>query len=331
MCVIFYVFLLIFYFFIDILKDMNEVDFLVIGAGPAGLSGAFYASRGGLRVCVLEGGQGSQVMQIKDLENFPGVLPAINGFDLIDTIKKQALAFGVEFILESAESIEKKEDFFFVKTSSHEFKARSVLFATGATHRMAGVKGEKEFFGRGVSYCAVCDGPFFRGKDIVVIGGGDSAISEALFLSKIAKQVTIVHRRNTLRAQKALTEQASQTENVVMKLGYTVLEICGGDENKNRGAVNSVVLAEVETGKNEIVSCDAVFVFVGMEPVSSLVGFLQKDENGYIITDENMATSIPGLFCAGDVRSKPLRQIITACSDGAIAAFSAGKYIEKLS
>ena len=307
---------------------MNEVvDFLVVGAGPAGLSGAFYASRGGLKVCVLEGGQGSQVMQIETLENVPGVFPAVNGFDLLSTLKKQAVSFGVEFVSESAESVEKTGDFFFVKTASSEFKARSVLFAAGATHRTLGVKGEAEFFGRGVSYCAVCDGPFFKGKDIVVVGGGDSAISEALFLSKMVRHVTIVHRRKELRAQKALADEAFQKENISFKLGFTVLEICGGDENKNKGAVNSVVLTDVATKENEMLPCDAVFVFVGMVPVASLVDFLQKDENGYILTDEKMETSVPGLFCAGDVRSKILRQIVTACSDGAIAAFSAEKYI----
>ena len=301
---------------------MEEIifDYIIIGAGPAGLASAQYAARGGLKTVVIDSAfAGGQVLQISDLENYPGVFPAVNGNDFIETMLQQAKAFGAEVVQTTVSSIDKQKNIFSVTTRKKIYKAPAILLATGAIHRNLEVSGEKELTGRGVSYCAVCDGPFFPNKKIIVVGGGDSACSEAVYLSTISKDVKIVHRRDSFRAQQAVVDKMLSAG--VEPVYDSVVKSINGT-NK----VESITLENVKTGETSQLECDAVFIFTGMLPQTSLVDMLPKDKDGYILTDENMETSIPGLFAAGDVRAKPFRQIVTAVSDGAIAAHSAKKY-----
>ncbi len=297
-------------------------DYIIIGGGVAGLASAQYAARGGLKTVVIQGSSfGGQVMQIADLENYPGVYPNVSGADFIEKMQEQTMAFGAKMEYGPVTSIDKVENTFTVKTKSKSFKAPAVLIATGAVHRNLGVPGEKELTGRGVSYCATCDGPFFKNKRIVVVGGGDSACSEAIYLSSLSDDVKIIHRRDSFRAQQAVIDKMLKSG--VQPVYDSVVKSVNGS-NK----VESVTVENVKTGKTEELACDAVFVFVGMLPQNELVDMLKKDEQGYIITGEDMETSVPGLFAAGDVRAKSFRQIVTAVADGAIAANSAKKYRE---
>ena len=334
---------------------MDKVDFLVIGAGAAGLSGALYAARSGLSVLVLDSdSSGGQAGQIDILENCPGVFPPVSGGIFIDNLKKQAVSFGARILSGSALSISRvpyAASFsegqaseknlnglevppdtiyeFSVSSTAGEIRARSVLFATGASPKKLGCPGEEEFYAKGVSYCAVCDGPFFRKKKVVVVGGGDSACTEAVYLSSIASEVYLVHRRATFRAQKANALKILKMDNITVLLNTKVLEICG----EGKPVVSSIKIQNVITEKESALPADAVFIFAGREPDTSVLSTLygvRLDESGYVITDENMQTSVPGFFCAGDVRKKALRQIVTACSDGAVAAFNAEKYISDL-
>lgn len=336
---------------------MNEkTDILIIGAGIAGLSAGIYASRSGMKTIILDdSGGGGQTLEIASLENYPGIFPAVHGYELAEKLVAQAKSFGAEIRQTSAVSIElvssknineseaeksaflcSRSDFssdfrFIVKTRSSKdsfIEAKALIYATGAEHAKLNVQGEKEFEGKGVSYCAVCDGPFFRGKNVVVVGGGDSACSEALYLSGIAAHIDLVLRRNEFRAAKALSERILSSENISVHFETKIKEIKG---NTN---VQSVELENVKSGGTENIPADAVFVCVGMNPknqiLENLTEKLEKDKNGYFTTDEKMATKIPGLFIAGDVRSKPLRQIVTAANDGAIAAFSAAEFVKSL-
>ena len=298
-------------------------DYVIIGAGPADLASAQYAARSGLNTVVLDpAGAGGQALQIAELENYPGVYPVVNGADFMDNMRNQAEAFGAKIELVTVTSIDKTGSDFIVTTKHKIFKAPCLCLATGAFHKNLGVPGEAEFTGRGVSYCATCDGPFFRNRKIVVVGGGDSACSEAVYLSTLSKDVTIIHRRNEFRAQKAVVDKMLAAG--VKPVYDTVLkEIKGGMK------VESLVIENVKTGEQSELACDAVFIFAGMVPQTELVDMLPKDGNGYIVTDETMATSMPGLFAAGDVRSKSFRQVVTATADGAIAAHSAYEFLHK--
>ena len=303
--------------------ETANFDYVIIGAGPAGLASAQYAARSGLNTVVLDpAGAGGQALQIAELENYPGVYPVVNGADFMDNMRNQAEAFGAKIELVTVTSIDKTGSDFIVTTKRKIFKAPCLCLATGAFHKNLGVPGEAEFTGRGVSYCATCDGPFFRNKKIVVVGGGDSACSEAVYLSTLSKDVTIIHRRNEFRAQKAVVDKMLAAG--VKPVYDTVLkEIKGGMK------VESLVIENVKTGEQSELTCDAVFIFAGMVPQTELVDMLPKDGNGYIVTDETMATSMPGLFAAGDVRSKSFRQVVTATADGAIAAHSAYEFLHK--
>ena len=302
--------------------DIEEFDYIIIGAGAAGLASAQYAARGGLKTVILEGmAEGGQIMQITELENYPGVFPVVNGIDFIKKMREQAVSFGAEIQTAQVLSIDKIENKFVIKTKNKTFTAPFLCIATGAVHRNLEVPGEKELTGRGVSYCAVCDGPFFRNKKIVVIGGGDSACSEATYLSSISSDVSIIHRRDSFRAQKSVIDKMLAAG--VKPIYDTVVESINGS-NK----VESVTLKNVKTGETSEFQTDAVFIFTGMIPQTELVGMLPKDDTGYLITDENMETSMPGLFAAGDVRSKPFRQIVTAVADGAIAALTVASRVE---
>ena len=302
--------------------EKAHYDYIIIGAGAAGLSSAGYAARGGLKTIVLEGmAAGGQLMQITELENYPGLFPAVNGIQLIESMRKQAESFGAEIKTAQVSSIDKVGEEFIVVTKDVTYTAPCLCIATGATHRELGAPGEKELQGRGVSYCAVCDGPFFRNKKIVVIGGGDSACTEAIYLASLSKDVAIVHRRDQFRAQKGVIDKMLNAG--VKPIYDSVIKAINGD-----GRVQSVTIENVKTKETTEYECDAVFVFVGMNPKTELFEMVPKDSKGYIKTNEEMETSIPGLYAAGDVRSKSFRQIVTACADGAIAANSARARIE---
>lgn len=301
---------------------MDKTDILVIGAGPAGLSAASYAARAGYSVTAIDQlSPGGQLLLIDEIENYPG-LPLTKGYKLAEDMENQAVLFGAKVEYTALSAIRKEgEGRFIALTDSGEIEAKAVIIATGADHRHLGVKGEEENQGKGVSYCATCDGPFFKGKDVVVVGGGDTALTDAIYLSKIARSVTVVHRRNEFRAQKALQDRLSSCANIRTKLSCNVVEILSDGKK--------VVGAKLDTG--ETLDADAVFVFVGIVPNSSLFsGFVDLDKNGFIITNGRMETSLGGVFAAGDVRTTPFRQVATAAADGAIAAHSADEYISNL-
>lgn len=301
---------------------MDKTDILVIGAGPAGLSAASYAARAGYSVTAIDQlSPGGQLLLIDEIENYPG-LPLTKGYKLAEDMENQAVLFGAKVEYTALSAIRKEgEGRFIALTDSGEIEAKAVIIATGADHRNLGVKGEEENQGKGVSYCATCDGPFFKGKDVVVVGGGDTALTDAIYLSKIARSVTVVHRRNEFRAQKALQDRLSSCANIRTKLSCNVVEILSDGKK--------VVGAKLDTG--ETLNADAVFVFVGIVPNSSLFsGFVDLDKNGFIITNGRMETSLGGVFAAGDVRTTPFRQVATAAADGAIAAHSADEYISNL-
>ncbi len=302
---------------------MENKDIAIIGAGVAGLTAGLYAARSGMKTIIFDDvGGGGQVLEIDNLENYPGVFPAVNGAQLIDTLVKQSAEFGAELVQTKVISIEKKENFFFIETANGTMQTKALIYATGAAHKKLGAPGEAEFEGKGVSYCAVCDGPFFRGKNVVVVGGGDSACSEALYLANLVNHIDLIHRREELRATKTIADRILSNEKIKVHFDSKLKKIEG------EGTVKTAVIENVKTGETENLSTDAVFVFVGMAPRTALIESVKKDAGGYFITDEKMATEIPGLFIAGDVRSKPLRQIVTASSDGAIAAFSAAEYVK---
>jgi len=306
-------------------EAQNEYDFISIGAGAAGLAAVQYAARSGLSALALDlSVAGGQVLKIASLENYPGVFPPANGYAFIQTMQKQAEAFGAKITSASVKSIDKVQDKFEIETSKGKFAAKAIVLATGAEHRKLGVPGEKELEGRGVSYCAVCDGPLFRNKTIFVIGGGDAACDEANYLSQLAEKVYLVHRRDQLRAQKAVADRVLANPKITVLWNSVVQEIKGGQR------VESIVLKNVQDGSLTEMPAAAVFVSVGMLPKNELISMLKTDQAGYIVTDEKMQTTIPGLYAAGDVRSKPFRQVVTATSDGAIAAFEAADYIRGL-
>ena len=302
-----------------------EYDLIIIGSGPAGLSAAQYGARANLKTLVIENGSiGGQVLNINDFVNYPGVFPAVSGVDFINTMVEQAKSFGAEILTSTVSSIDKIKNQFIVKTDKGDFKSFALVIATGAAHRKLGVPGEKELTGMGVSYCATCDGPFFKNRKVVVIGGGDSACDEATYLATLASEVTIIHRKSSLRAQKAVADKVLNNPKIKVIFNTVVKEI------KGKYKVDELVLENTETKEESTLQADGVFIFIGMIPQTDLVEMLPKDEGGYIKTNENMETAIKGMYCVGDIRSKLFRQVVTATSDGATAAFSAGLYIREL-
>ena len=305
---------------------MKQLDFdtIILGGGPAGLSAGIYSARGAVSTAIVDknmfGGQPSNYLE---LENYPG-FPIVGGYDLMEKIEEHADKFGIQkFPMQEIEKIDlasKK-----IYTKEYEFSAKTIIIATGAQPMKLGVKGEKEFVGRGVSYCAVCDGAFYKNKVVAVIGGGNSAIEEAMYLTKFASKVFVVHRRNKLRADKIIQKRAFKNEKIEFVWNNVVKEING--EN----TVNSVVLEDVKNGKQTDLTVDGVFPYIGIVPnTEDFNGQLMQDKKGFIITDETMATSINGVFAVGDVRNTPLRQVVTAVSDGAVGAVYALKYLETL-
>ena len=297
-------------------------DTIIIGAGPAGMTAALYAARSNLKVALIEGGlPGGQMNNTSDIENYPGYAN-ISGPELAEKMFEPLENLGVEHLYGFVENIENHGDVKKVITDNEEFETRTVIVATGSKHRLLGVSGEEELNSRGVSYCAVCDGAFFRDQDLLVVGGGDSAVEEAIFLTQFAKSVTIVHRRDELRAQKVLQDRAFANEKINFIWDSVVKEIKG--ENR----VESVVIENVKTNQVTEHAFGGVFIYVGLDPVSDFTKDLQiQDESGWIVTDDHMKTSVAGVFAVGDVRQKDLRQVTTAVGDGAIAGQEAYKYI----
>jgi len=307
----------------------NAVDLMIIGAGPAGLTAAQYAGRANLKVLVVEQtAVGGQALVIDVLENFPGYTEPKTGYEFSMDLHRQAEAFGASFLFNSVSSIKKEDNIFTVNMiDGSSYTAASVILATGAKPRLLDIPGEKEFLAKGVSYCATCDGNFYKGKKIFVVGGGDAACDEARYLSRLSDNIVLIHRRDSLRAQKALIQRTLDNPNIKVRYNTVIKEIKGDIK------VKSVVLMDVKSNEVYEEETDAVFIFAGTSPQSSLArtGNLNVtlDDNGYIFTDQKMATNITGLFAAGDVRSGAFRQVVTAAADGAIAAHNAAGYIDE--
>jgi thioredoxin reductase (NADPH) len=305
--------------------EKTDKDLIIIGGGIAGLAAAQYGARAELNVLLLEGmAPGGQALLIDGLENYPGYPEPVSGFELTEKFEKQARNFGAEIGFERVESITKNNDIFTVKTGSKSYTAYAVILATGAEHRKLNVPGEKEFSGKGVSYCATCDGPFFKGKKILVVGGGDAACDEAMYLSNLSDNIVMIHRRDRFRAQRALGQRVLDNEKIDVRFNTTLKEI------KGEAKVNSVVFENVQTNEIYEEEMDAVFIFVGSIPKTDMTDMVKKDESGYIITDQKMESNVKGFFAAGDVRTTPFRQLVVSASDGAIAAHSVSAYIDEL-
>jgi thioredoxin reductase (NADPH) len=305
---------------------ISEKDLIIVGGGSAGLAAAQYGARGNLRTLLIEElASGGQALVIDTLENYPGFLEPLSGYDFTQKMEQQASKFGAEILNASVSGIQKNNGVFTVQTDQGAHTALAVILATGAAHRRLGVPGEKELAGKGISYCATCDGPFFRGKRMLVVGGGDAACDEAMYLANLASSVLMVHRRDRLRAQKSLAERVLKNPKIEVRFNTELTRI-EGDK-----AVRGAALRNNRTGAESVEEVSAVFIFVGSDPRTGLVEGLgaQKDEGGYIVTDQRMMSSVPGLFAAGDVRSSPFRQIVVAAAEGAIAAHVAGQYIDE--
>lgn len=298
-------------------------DVLVLGGGPGGYTAAMYAARSGLRTLVLERlTAGGQMALSHNVDNYPGFDEGVDGFDLGMRMQKGAERFGAETVFAEVQSVELEGQVKQLHTDQGTFCGRTVIIATGANPRKLGLPMEQEFTGKGVHYCAACDGMFYRGKTVVLVGGGNSAVADALTLARVAKKVILVHRRDTLRASKIYHEPLEQTENIEFRWNSEVKELRYGDR------VNGVVIRNNATGEEETLSCDGLFVSVGREPATSLLrGQLELDEGGYIVAGESTATNLPGVYAVGDVRTKAVRQIVTATADGAVAAHEIEEYL----
>ena len=305
-------------------------DVIIIGSGPAGMAAAIYATRAKLSSVVIDQNYvgGGQVVDTYEIDNYPG-LPGISGMDLGDKMREHAEKLGAQFITDLVVRTELTGPVKKVITEKNTYEAKTVIIASGATHRKLGVPGEEEFSGRGVSYCATCDGAFYRNKVTVVIGGGDVAVEDAIFLARACSKVYVVHRRDELRAAKVLQDNLLSLPNVEMCWSSAVTEILDHTpDGESIGKVASVMLKDLKTGDVKPLPVDGVFIAVGITPLSALVGDqLEMNEGGYIIADETGETSIPGVFAAGEVRNKQLRQIVTAVADGANAVTSVERYL----
>jgi len=308
------------------MSEEHIYDVIIAGAGPAGMTAAVYASRANLETLMIERGiPGGQMADTEDVENYPG-FDHVLGADLSNKMFEHAKKFGAEYAYGDIKDVIDHGDYKLVKAGNKEYKTRALIITTGAQFKKIGIEGEEELTGRGVSYCAVCDGAFFKERELVVIGGGDSAVEEGMYLTRFAKKVTIVHRRDELRAQNILQDRAFKNDKVEF-IWDTVANTINGPEGK----VSSVSLENVKTGEKYDFPTDGVFVYIGMVPLSEPFKSLNIiNEEGYVPTNENMETSVPGVFAAGDIREKKLRQIVTATGDGSIAAEAAQKYIEEL-
>ncbi len=306
--------------------QVKEFDTVILGGGPAGFSAGIYTARGNVSTAIIDismlGGQPSNYLE---LENYPAFMK-IGGYDLMEKFEEHADMFGVQkFPMQEIESVDLVSSPKVIKTKEYEFLAKTVIIATGAKPMKLGIKGENEFIGRGVSYCAVCDGAFYKDKIVAVVGGGNSAVEEAIYLTKFASRVYLIHRRDELRADKIIQERAMKNEKIEFIWNSVVLEIQGAE------LVNNLVLKDTNTNEQSNLAVDGIFPYIGITPnVENISGQIAQDKSGFILTDETMKTSIDGVYAVGDVRKTPLRQVITAASDGAVAGVYAVKYIEAL-
>jgi len=300
-----------------------KYDVIIVGAGPAGLSAAIYSARGGLKTAIFEKAMiGGQINVTDEVENYPGFEEPLAGFDLTEKMHLQAERFGAEFIEEEITAIGLEGLCKIVETAEGKYRAKSVIICTGAHPRRLNVPGEEQFTGRGVSYCATCDGALYRDKVVAVVGGGDSAIEEGLFLTRFAKKVHVIHRRDSLRAQKIIQERAFKNPKMEFIWDSVVQEIRGEDK------VRELEIYNRKTNQITHLPVDGIFIHVGILPNNELLeSRLALDSAGFVLTDENMHTNVPGIYAAGDIRHTVLRQVVTATSDGAIAAWSAEKWI----
>lgn len=303
------------------MKDYS-FDTVILGGGPAGLAAGIYAARGAVATAIVDinmfGGQPSNYLE---LENYPG-FSTIGGYDLMEKFEEHADKFGIEkFPMQEIQSVDLKSKT--ITTLEATFSAKTIIIATGAQPMKLGVPGEKEFVGRGVSYCAVCDGAFYKDKVVAVVGGGNAAVEEAMYLTRFASKVYLIHRRNELRADRIVQERAFKNEKIEFIWDTVVEEIKGDD------LVNTAVIRNVKTGDLSNLGINGIFPYIGMTPnVDLFNGQLEQDARGFIVTDETMKTSVDGVYAVGDVRTTPLRQVITATADGAVAAVYAVKYLE---
>lgn len=305
-------------------------DVVIIGEGPAGLAAGLYASRARLKTLIVEKEKaGGQIAKTDEVANYPGSIENASGPSLIQRMVEQVNEFGAEVVLDTVKDVELEGKIKVIKGEKDEYQAKTVIIATGANPKKIGCPGEKELTGRGVSYCATCDAAFFEDMEVFVVGGGDAAVEEAMYLTKFARKVTIIHRRDELRAAKSIQEKAFANEKIDFMWNSVVKEI------KGDGIVESMVVENVKTGElTEVVADEedgtfGIFVFIGFVPTTELFEGKVEMEKGYIVTDQNMRTNIPGVFAAGDCRVKSLRQVVTAAADGAIAATQAEKYINE--
>lgn len=309
------------------------IDVAIIGSGPAGLSAAIYTARAGLSTVVFEElGVGGQLTSISLLENYPGFPEGVNGFDFAFSLKEQAEKFGVSIVYEKVEGLtltssdertEVKQKAYSLKTPTNNYITRSVFIATGAKPTKLPDIDVSSLEGRGVSYCATCDGNFFAGKEVVVVGGGDTAAADALYLSRIASRVHLVHRRDELRANHWYQERVLKDDNIVVHWNCVVTGV-----EETADSLLGVVLKDVLSSEISLLSCDGLFVAIGTQPTTEwLEGIIERDEQGYLVTDSECETSLPGVYAIGDVRQTPLRQVLTAAADGAIAAEAAVKFL----
>ncbi len=305
---------------------MQEHDVIIIGAGPAGLTAALYCSRAGLNTVVIEklapGGQAATTAQV---DNYPGFPGGVMGPELTQRMEEQARSFGTEIVMAEIDSIGGQAGSFSVVAGSEQLQGKAIILASGARERPLGVPGEKEFRGRGVSYCATCDAAFFRDQKVAVIGGGDAAVEEAVYLTKFASKVSLIHRRDALRASKALQNQALDHPKMEFYWDCVVTSM-NGDQR-----LEQVQIENVKTGEKTRLEVNGVFIYVGYLPNTEFVrDLIETDDAGYILTKEDMSTSVPGIFAAGDARAKYLRQVVTAAGDGAVAAVAVERFLDHL-
>lgn len=297
-------------------------DIGIIGGGTAGMTAAIYGQRAGKRTVIIEGANfGGQIVSSTNVENYPGIA-SVSGSEFSMNLLDQAMKLGAETVVEQADSVQKEDGMFVIETSEKAYPCRSVILATGVTHRHLGIEKEEKLVGAGVSYCATCDGAFFRGRDVAVIGGGNTALQDAEFLSNYCRKVYLIHRRDEFRGEKSLAERLKEKENVEFVLSATVKEIVG------ETMVEGLILNNKKTGENFKIEVSGVFVAIGQIPQNEKFKDLIKlDENGFILASEDCLTSCSGVFAAGDCRTKEVRQLTTAAADGAVAGLAACKYL----
>ena len=309
----------------------KQYDIVIIGAGPAGLAAGLYAGRARMSTLIIEKEKdGGQIVQTAEIENYPGGLLEDSGPSLVARFSAQAEKFGCEKVLDTVKEVELEGPVKKIICNKETYEAKAVIIASGASPSLIGCPGEAEFTGKGVSYCTTCDAAFFEDFEVYVVGGGDAAVEEAMYLTKFARKVTIIHRRDELRAAKSIQEKAFKNEKLAFMWNSVVKEI------KGDGLVNSMIVENTKTGEQTEIVADeddgifGIFVFIGFKPATAVFEGKVNMERGYIVTDQEMRTNVPGVYAAGDCRVKELRQVITAASDGAIAAWQAARYIDEM-